>query len=168
MKLNTHKGLTLISLLLASSLSYADMLTGRVVGVSDGDTITVLDSGMHQHKIRLAGIDAPEKSQAFGQVSKISLSDMVYDRNVDVEYHDEDRYQRKVGKVLVDNTDINLEQVKLGYAWHYKKYQKNQSPRDRELYSHAESVASANKVGLWADSNPVAPWDFRKKSKDSQ
>jgi len=168
MKLNNHKGLALISLLLASSLSYADMLTGRVVGVADGDTITVLDSGMHQHKIRLAGIDAPEKAQAFGQVSKKSLSDMVYGKSVDVEYTEEDRYQRKVGKVLIDNTDVNLEQVKLGYAWHYKKYQKTQSLRDRELYSRAESTASANKFGLWIDSNPVEPWNFRRNRKNSQ
>ncbi len=168
MKYIAKKGLSLIFLLLVSTLTYAETITGKVIGVSDGDTITVLDHRMNQHKIRLAGIDAPEKEQAFGQISKKSLSNMVFSKIIDVEYHEEDRYHRKIGKALLGGTDINLEQVKLGYAWHYKRYQKTQDKKDREAYSIAEARAASSKIGLWADTNPVAPWDFRKKSRNSQ
>ena len=99
---------------------------GRVVGVSDGDTITLLDTTNTQYKVRLSGIDAPEKKQPFEQVSKRSLSDLVYDKTVAVEWKKKDRYQRIVGKVLLDNVDVNLEQVKRGLAWHYTKYKKEQ------------------------------------------
>ena len=117
--------LTLITLLLSLNI-YADTVMGRVVGVSDGDTITLLDTTNTQYKVRLSGIDAPEKKQPFEQVSKRSLSDLVYDKTVAVEWKKKDRYQRIVGKVLLDNVDVNLEQVKRGLAWHYTKYKKEQ------------------------------------------
>ena len=94
-----------VTLILIQS-AYAEVLSGRVVGIVDGDTITVLDSTNTQHKIRLGGIDAPERKQAFGNVSKKSLSDMVFNQQVDVEWHKEDRYGRKVGKVLLNDEDI--------------------------------------------------------------
>jgi hypothetical protein len=99
--------------------------------VADGDTITVLDENRHQHKIRLAGIDAPEKAQDFGQRSKQSLSDQAYRQHVMVETGKTDRYGRLVGKVLVNGQDVNLEQVRRGMAWHYKAYQREQAPADR-------------------------------------
>lgn len=145
--------------------AYAEVLSGRVVGVADGDTITVLDSTNTQHKIRLGGIDAPEKKQAFGNVSKKSLSDMVFNQQVDVEWHKEDHYGRKVGKVLVNDEDINLEQIKRGLAWFYKKYKSELVQEDRITYEQAQQEAEANQVGLWVDANPIPPWDFRKLKK---
>lgn len=143
------------------ALVQAETLTGRVVAVADGDTITVLDSLNQQHKIRLAGIDAPEKKQAFGQVSKQHLADLVFGKLVGVEWFKQDKYRRVLGKVLVGGQDANLEQVKAGLAWHYKKYAAEQPPADRRQYSEAEESARFNRVGLWRDSSPVPPWDFR-------
>lgn len=148
---------------LYTSQVWGDILQGRVVGVADGDTITVLDASNTQFKIRLAGIDAPEKKQAFGQVSKKSLSDLVYDKTVQVDWSKRDRYERLVGKVVVNGIDANLEQVKRGLAWHYTKYQKEQSSEDRTNYLHAQDEAMAARLGLWVESNPTAPWDWRKR-----
>ncbi len=107
---------------LLSFPSLANNLLGRVVGVADGDTLTLLDAANVQHKIRLVGIDSPEKGQPFGQVCKQSLSDLAYGRVVAVESSKLDRYGRVLGKVLVNNQDTNLEQVQRGCGWHYKKY----------------------------------------------
>lgn len=122
----------------------------------------MLDSTNTQHKIRLGGIDAPEKKQAFGNVSKKSLSDMVFNQQVDVEWHKEDRYGRKVGKVLVNDEDVNLEQIKRGMAWFYKKYKSELAREDQIIYEQAEHEAEVNQVGLWVEANPIPPWDFRK------
>lgn len=111
------------------------MITGKVVSVADGDTITVLDADKTQHKIRLNGIDAPEKAQPFGQLSKQSLSDLVFGKTVQIDANKVDRYGREVGKVLVDGVDTNLEQVRRGLAWHYKAYQREQQPEDRLTYA---------------------------------
>jgi len=138
---------------------------GRVVRIADGDTITVLDGANTQHRIRLQGIDAPESHQAFGTQSKNSLSDMIFDREVTVEYDKIDQYGRIVGKILLDGKDINLEQIKAGMAWHYKEYQREQSPTDRDLYAHAEDEARNARRGLWADADPVEPGAFRKEQK---
>ena len=98
----------------------AETLLGRVIRVQDGDTITVLDDTRTQHKIRLTGIDAPERRQAFGNVSRQSLAEQVAGQSVAVEWDKVDRYGRKVGKVLLGGLDCNLEQIKRGLAWHYK------------------------------------------------
>lgn len=143
-------------------------LNGRVVRVADGDTITVLDSTNTQHRIRLEGIDAPESHQAFGTQSKKSLSDVVFGQDVTVVYQKTDQYGRLVGKILLDGRDINLEQVKAGMAWHYKEYQKEQSPEDRELYAKAEDEAHAARRGLWQDPDPVEPSAFRKEQKQER
>jgi endonuclease YncB( thermonuclease family) len=140
---------------------HADPLMGQVIHVADGDTVTVLDDTRTQYKIRLAGIDAPEKKQAFGQRSKESLSDLVFSKSVTVETDKRDKYGREIGKVLVDGVDANLEQVKRGMAWHYKAYEREQPQLDRKVYAEAENEARAARRGLWADSEPVPPWDFR-------
>jgi endonuclease YncB( thermonuclease family) len=155
------KTLITLSLLLLSLSASAEKITGRVVSVSDGDTVTVLDSTNTQHKIRLSGIDAPEKKQPFGQVAKKTLSNLIYNKQVEVSYSKLDRYKRVVGKILLGNQDVNLEMLKSGMAWHYKKYQKEQPVEDRLAYSDAETVAKNQKRGLWIDPNPEAPWDFR-------
>ena len=168
---NAHFNLALFAATATLSIlfvtqAYADMLYGRVVGVADGDTVTVLDESRQQHKIRLMGIDAPEKKMPFGNRSKQSLSDMVFDRQVQVEYSKKDRYGRTVGKIIVGSVDANLEQVKAGMAWHYKQYQREQSFEDRSAYAQAEEEARVFKRGLWSDSNPVPPWDYRKRQRE--
>ena len=140
----------------------ASTIVGRVVGVADGDTLTVLDADRVQHKVRLAGIDAPEKAQAFGNRSKESLSDLVFSKTVTVETDKVDRYGRAVGKVLVEGRDANLIQVERGFSWHYKAYESEQLPSDRVLYDMAEREARAARRGLWRDESPTAPWDYRK------
>jgi len=154
---------TLVCLLLALALAAnAETITGRVVGVADGDTITVLDANKVRHKIRLAGIDAPEKKQPFGNRSKESLSELVFDKTVNVETSKRDRYGRQIGKVLVNGRDVNLVQVERGMAWFYRQYQRDQSPNDRKLYEAAEDAAKAGKRGLWRDADSVPPWEFRR------
>lgn len=153
--------LLLILMMFFTTAINAATLVGHVVGVTDGDTITVLDATKTQYKIRLAGIDAPEKKQPFGSVSKKSLSDLVFDKVASIQYDKEDRYGRIVGKVLVNGKDVNLEQVKRGLAWWYKKYQKEQSQQDRLDYLHAQETAEASRVGLWTDEYAIAPWEFR-------
>lgn len=141
--------------------AWAQKLSGRVVGVTDGDTITLLDERNVQHKIRLAGIDAPERKQPFGQRSKEELSELVAGKSVEVETEKLDRYGRTVGKVIAGGRDANLTMVMSGLAWHYKKYEHEQSPSDRLLYDSAEKDARASRRGLWADQGPIAPSDWR-------
>jgi endonuclease YncB( thermonuclease family) len=137
-------------------------LAGRVVAVEDGDTIVVLDDANGMYKIRLQGIDAPEGGQAFGDRSGQSLSEMISGRQVEIQWSKRDRYRRLVGKVLSDGSDICLQQIRAGMAWHYKHYQNEQSAEDRELYANAENEARTERLGLWSDENPVPPWRFRR------
>jgi len=162
------------ALLLAIALQAgAAELDGRVVSVADGDTITVLDADRVQHRIRLAGIDAPEKRQPFGQRSKQRLSDVVFGRPVRVEWFKADRYGRKVGTVWVADPgcgrpdcpktlDANLAQITTGMAWWYRAYAKEQTAEDRYRYEFAESEARARRAGLWSDPAPTPPWDWRR------
>jgi endonuclease YncB( thermonuclease family) len=157
------KKLILVLFLFLSNFAYAKTIEGLVVGVADGDTITVLDQQKNTYKIRLQGIDAPEKKQAFGEKSKQSLHDLVHSKQVRIEYDKEDKYGRIVGKVTVDDVDVCLQQLLLGMAWHYKKYQNEQSVSDRALYSDTELKSKSLKLGLWTDDTPMPPWEFRKK-----
>ena len=141
---------------------HAELLLGRIVGISDGDTVTLLDANKQQYKIRLTGIDAPEKKMPFGQRSKEHLSDLIFSKDVQVETEKLDRYGRTLGKILFDRKDINLAMVNAGLAWHYKKYQQEQSASDRLLYSYAEEQARLRCIGLWHDTTPTPPWDWRK------
>jgi endonuclease YncB( thermonuclease family) len=130
--------------------------TGRCVGVTDGDTLAVLRDG-RAVKVRLAGIDAPEKAQPFGQRAKQALDAMVYGQAVTVDPRDTDRYGRTVADVrAADGRHVNAELVAAGMAWWYRRY----APGDREL-EQAEARARAARAGLWADAHPVAPWDWR-------
>ncbi len=153
--------ITAVLLALACTAN-AETITGLVVGIADGDTITVLDANKVRHKIRLSGIDAPEKKQAFGNRSKESLSALAFDKTVNVETSKRDRYGRQIGKVLVNGRDVNLVQIERGMAWFYRQYQREQSPNDRRLYEAAEDAARAGKRGLWRDAAPVPPWEFRR------
>jgi len=160
-----NRVLVFIVFAVLTTASHADALTGRVVGIADGDTLTLLDATNTQHKIRLSGIDSPEKGQPFGQACKKSLSDLAYDRVVAVESNKLDRYGRVIGKVLVNGQDVNLEQVRRGCGWHYKKYQNEQILDDRLSYNAAEESARARRVGLWTDLEPRPPWEWRKDSR---
>ena len=151
----------LAALLLATS-AHAATITGTVVSVADGDTVTVLDATKTQHKIRLTGIDAPEKMQSFGRRSKSSLSDMVYLKQVTVETDKKDRYGRNLGTVLINGKDANLMQIERGFAWHYKAYERDQTSVDRKAYADAENAARASRIGLWAVAGAVPPWEFRR------
>ena len=148
-------------LLLWASLACAETITGKVIGVMDGDTIEVLDANRTPRRIRLEGIDAPEKAQPFGARSKQHLSDQVFGKQVEVQSNKTDKYGRTVGKVMVGGKDANLEQVRSGFAWHYKKYQNEQSATDRSAYAVAEASARKIKFGLWTDSQPMPPWEWR-------
>ena len=141
----------------------AEVLNGTVVGVIDGDTITVLDKSNNEHKVRLMGIDAPEKSQAFGNLAKQTLSNYIYKKEVSVEYKKLDKYKRIVGKVTLYGQDICLKMIVDGMAWHYTEYEKEQSKTDRELYREAEAKAREVNLGLWVEKQPVSPWIFRQK-----
>lgn len=103
----------------------------------------------------------PEKAQPCGQRSKEHLSQSVFGKQVAIETNKTDKYGRKVGKILVNGVDANLEQVRAGLAWHCKEYAREQSATDRDTYARAEAAARATRVGLWNDARPVPPWDWR-------
>lgn len=132
--------------------------SGRIVSIADGDTLTVLVDHQ-QYKVRLVEIDAPEKSQAFGNRSKQSLSDMCFDKEAQIQDKGKDRYGRTLGRVYCMGLDANVEQVKKGMAWVYDKY-----VTDISLY-RLQYEAKAAKRGLWADADPVPPWEWRHKPK---
>lgn len=145
----------LLLIVFCAQLAYG--LEGTVVGVHDGDTITVLDNDKTEHKIRLAQIDAPELSQEWGKNSKRALSNLVFGKFVAVNVESVDRYGREVGTVFLNNQDICKEQIRNGNAWVYVKY-----AHDKSL-EKLEAIAQENKVGLWSTGNAVPPWGFRKK-----
>jgi micrococcal nuclease len=143
---------------LAACTPTSDQLTGKVIGVSDGDTIKILVN-KKQVTVRLEGIDAPEAKQSFGTKSKQALSDMIFGREVTITDTSDDRYGRTLGTVMLGSTNINAKMIEDGWAWHYEKY--NKDKRMAEL----EKEAKAAKRGLWADSNPLPPWEFRARKK---
>ena len=162
--INWHLRRLLVAILFSAlSLSIrAEVLIGKVVGISDGDTIIVLDKGKAEHKVRLMGIDAPETKQDFGAVSKQALSNYIYQKEVTVDYKKHDKYQRIIGKVILDKQDICFLMIELGMAWHYKDYEKEQSKTYRDLYSQAELKARQAKIGLWQLSQAIEPSSYRK------
>ena len=157
--MSTPKNLSLVSRLLLlgfmAASAHAETISGRIVGVVDGDTVVLLDPTLKQYRVRLQGIDAPESKQPFGQRSKQSLSNLVYGRQVVAECTKQDKYKRSVCKIVVDGKDANL-------AWWYRTYAKEQMAADRVAYESAEITAREAKRGLWTDAAPVAPWDWRK------
>jgi endonuclease YncB( thermonuclease family) len=151
--------------LLACSLSFTTPLiaadfSGPVVSVLDGDTLEVLH---HQHpeRIRLAGIDCPEKGQPYGKHAKQAASDLAFGKEVTVQTHGHDKYKRTIGDVLLpDGMNLNQELVKQGWCWWYRKY----APGDTVLEG-LERDAREGRKGLWADPQPVPPWEWRKQRK---
>ena len=149
-----------MSLTLTSVTSVADTrFQGKAVRVLDGDTIEVLADGNRNIRVRLANIDAPEKTQPFGQKSKEHLIDLVAGKNVEVIDVGGDQYGRRIGRILVDGQEANVEQVRSGLAWVYSRYN-----HDGQLPS-LENTARSQRIGLWVDPNPQAPWEFRRGQK---
>lgn len=141
------------------------VIEGKVINVHDGDTVTVLDQNNKKFHIRLQGIDAPELKQEFGSVSQQNLSRMVLGKQVTIFWTKVDKYRRTVGTIKIDGQDMNIEQVKAGLAWHFKKYEDEQEPQDRLSYAAAEQHARATKLGLWQDPSPTMPGDWRQEVK---
>lgn len=142
---------------ITSTTLQADTIAGSVIGISDGDTLTILDSSKIEHKVRLAAIDAPEKSQPFGQKSKQVMLDLCYRKQASVVIIDVDRYGRSVGEVTCSGVYANEAMLRQGMAWVYRKYAKG--------YGHfykVEDEAKSSRRGLWSDASPVAPWEWRK------
>lgn len=136
-------------------------VSGKVIAIVDGDTITVLTENNEQFKVRLAGIDCPEKAQAFGNLAKKELRKKVFGQNVRIENRGKDQYGRTLGIVKMGNIDINEYLISQGVAWHFKKYASDQPQEEADRYSKAEEIARNNKKGLWVQDNPVPPWKFR-------
>ena len=148
------------ALLLLSLTGFVQAEQLKVVSISDGDTFTGLDSQNHQVKVRLHGIDAPEKAQAFGNVSRKALGDLIEGKTVEVQQVDEDRYGRVVANVHVGGTYVNREQVAKGLAWRYVQYDK------KGEFTEIEQAAKKARKGLWGDPKPVPPWEWRKGEKE--
>jgi len=164
-----------ILLVAFSGLVHAD-ISGKVVAVTDGDTIKVLDVNHGQHKVRLSGIDAPEKGQPFGNTSRKNLASLVAGKDVRIETSKKDRYGRVLGKVWVQPQDCpgcgktlnaNHAQILSGMAWRYLDYVKDLTPEDRGRYESAEAEARKRKLGLWSEANAIPPWAWRKGQRKS-
>lgn len=147
----------------------AEQFNAKVIGVADGDTLTVLfvdGKTKTPRRVRLSGIDAPEKAQAFGMVAREQLSQMAFGRVGHLECRTTDRYGRSVCLVRVEGLDVGLRMVELGLAWHYKRYAKTQPREEAASYAVAENAARAAETGLWRDlgtaAAPVPPWDWRR------
>ena len=160
----------LLALLLCSTLAYADELTGKVINVADGDTLTILTDDKRQHRVRIAGIDAPEKAQPFGNRSRQNLHAMAHSQDARADCPKTDRYGRKVCKVWVQPSDcpacgltldVGYAQISAGLAWWYRAYAKEQSAEDRGRYESEENDSRLRKRGLWVDDVPVPPWGWR-------
>lgn len=156
----------LLLLLTLTAHAQSTSLRGKVVAVTDGDTLTILDASGQQHKIRLMGIDAPERGQPFGEEAAKFLAMLAQGKTVNADCPKKDRYGRLVCKVYTEAaTDLGQALLWGGMAWHYKFYQNEQTETDRRQYSAAEDFARGAKSGLWADAASVAPWDFRRSEK---
>lgn len=146
---------------LAAESLHADTLVGRCVAVFDGDTVVVRDTHGKRHEVRLQGIDAPEKGQRFGTISKSKLTALAYQKQVAVNWDKHDRYGRLVGRVYVDGADANLSQLEAGLAWVYREYLEELPPADRVLFLQVEAAARNKHLGLWRDRRPTPPWVWR-------
>jgi len=160
-KSQNHKLLFLIFLsliLISPSISLSKNLspwTGKVVGISDGDTITVMKEGRGV-KVRLSEIDCPESGQSFGAKAKRLTSDLCFGKEVTVKPTDIDRYSRVVAHVILqDGTNLNEEIIKAGLAWQYKQYSTSSK------LAKLEAAARVDKIGIWSDPNPIPPWEWR-------
>jgi len=138
-------------------------LVGRVVRVADGDTLTILDRNNNQHKIRLHGIDSPERDQAYGKAAGKALSGLVAGETVGIVVLGKDRYGRTDGTVYLDEKNVNLAMIESGYAWWYRYY----APEEHLLEASEKQARTAQR-GLWSDPDPTPPWDWRRQQRYSR
>jgi endonuclease YncB( thermonuclease family) len=165
--MNTIRTLLISLVLFAPAAVSAGPLTpGLVVAISDGDTITLLTEDKQQLKIRLAGIDTPEKKQAFGTKARDHLASRIFKQDVEVDLRKKDQYGRYLGVIYISGVDMNQSMIQDGYAWFYKHYAKDQPKEEAQRYAKAEADARSKQRGLWSDPNPVPPWEFRKEAKE--
>lgn len=160
-------GLLMLLLCVAGISEANEIIHGKVVSVADGDTLTILDSANTQYRVRLAQIDAPEIShgrkkpaQPFGVQARQSLAELAFQQEATAICGQTDRYRRKVCTIMVGNRDVNLEQVKQGYAMVYRKYAHD------PVYYAAEKTAQSQRAGLWSEASPTPPWDWRHSAKN--
>jgi endonuclease YncB( thermonuclease family) len=158
--MRTSVGLAIAAVLAVQTFALAAKphyeIAGKVVKIADGDTLTILDASNAQHRIRLAGIDAPEKGQPFGTKARENLAAKVFGQTVRVEVIDVDRYMREVGRIYLRERFVNMEMVRDGFAWRYVQYDK---PGE---FTAAENDAREHRRGLWADPDPVPAWEWRR------
>jgi endonuclease YncB( thermonuclease family) len=153
----------ILLLLLAGHAVLAETISGQVVTIVDGDTLTILDTGKKRHNIRLADIDAPERGQPFYVRSAQSLAAVCFRKQATVETQSKDRHGPLIAKVNCAGVDANGEQVRRGMAWTFKLY----APATSALYE-IEAYARLRQLGLWADAQPIAPWDWRARKRGGQ
>lgn len=142
--------------------AHAERLAGRVVGIQDGDTLTLLDANRRELRIRLAGIDAPEARQRYGQASRRALSAEAFGKEATANCPKTDKYGRKVCVVTVGGRDVGLALLEAGAAWHFKAFAQEQTAWDRQRYARAEEDARRRRAGLWEDPEAVPPWEWRR------
>lgn len=150
----------LLTALLAIN-AHAENITGRVISITDGDTLTLLDTANRQHKIRLAGIDSPEKAQDFGQKATANLSALTLNQDASAECWKRYRNLFEICVVTVAGKDVGLEQVRMGMAWWFRQSISEQTAQQRADYEQAELKAKLQRMGLWNSKNPIPPWDWR-------
>ncbi len=161
-KFRFHVFVLTICVFLFAGTKWSTDLVGKVIKVSDGDTVTILMTGNSEAKIRFDGIDCPEKSQAYGMQAKQFTSDRAFDKIVRIDYSGKDRYGRFLGYVILpDGGNLNKELLKAGLAWHYKQYNKS-----AELDALEKQARAAHR-GLWVDPSPMPPWQYRKMKRAS-
>ena len=142
--------------------AYAERLAGRVIGIHDGDTLTLLDANRREQRVRLAGIDAPEARQRYGQAARRALAAEAFGKEAGASCPKTDKYGRKVCVVTVDGRDVGLALLEAGAAWHFKAFAREQSTWDRLRYARAEEDARRRRAGLWEDPEALPPWEWRR------
>ena len=152
----------LLYLLSLSTEPEQALISGTIVGLADGDTVTLLDGQKRQHRVRLEGIDAPEPGQPRSDEARKKLGELVFKKHAKVQVTGKDQYGRTLGLLKVGDTNVNFEMVRAGFAWHYKFFN-----QDADL-ADAETKAKAERLGMWADSKPVPPWDWRRMNPDER
>lgn len=150
-----------VLLMLISVTARAEIISGQVIGIVDGDTLVFVDVKNQQHMIRLAGIDAPEKEQNFGQRARTSLSAMSADQKATADCRKRGPNRHEICVVTVGGKDLGLEQVRAGMAWRYRQDIAQQTAQERANYQQAEFDAKIHRLGLWTGVNPTPPWDWR-------
>lgn len=147
----------------ASAQATPHLLDARVLEVYDGDSLLVSDAGQRRYAVRIAGIDAPERHQAYADVSRLALRALLHGREVRIEPVKVDAYGRTVGRVFVAGRDAGLAQLRAGLAWHFARYDADLAAGAARRYARAERQARLAAIGLWRDPGPLAPWVYRKR-----